>query len=123
MVGTRPPALQLEECLIPENVVGLYPQGDENSGNFLMRIKPGLAGLTASHIISNVAGPILRELPECNMRSFIDRSIRGIPKGNTGGGGRLPREPTPSTGSSRACAPQRWTTPSEEPSTHTHTHA
>ena len=46
VVGTRPPALQLEECLIPENVVGLYPQGDENSGNFLMRIKPGLAGLT-----------------------------------------------------------------------------
>ena len=109
-----------------------------------MRIKPGLAGLTASHIISNVAGPILRELPECNMRSFIDRSIRGIPKGNAkgkgkkqgagkgrggkgkkGGGGRLGvRNPGPPRQQPRLRphqGRQRWTTPSEEPSTQTHT--
>ena len=48
-MGTRPPALQLEEHLTSDCIIGLYPQEDEATGNFLMRLNPGLPGLTSSH--------------------------------------------------------------------------
>ena len=87
LMGTRPPALQLEEHLTSDCIIGLYPQGDEATGNFLMRLKPGLSGLTASHLLSSVAGPALREIQGNNLRVFIDRSIRGLPKGKGKGQG------------------------------------
>ena len=87
IMGTRPPALQLEEHLTSDCIIGLYPQGDEATGSFLMRLKPGLSGLTASHLLCSVAGPALREIQGNNLRVFIDRSIRGLPKGKGKGQG------------------------------------
>ena len=81
------PALVLEECLTADNCLGIYRQG-EGASNFLMRLRPGSSGLQASRILTEVVGPYLREMEECRMRIFLDRSIRGQGKGQAKGKGR-----------------------------------
>ena len=86
-VGIRPPALALEECSTTDKCLGIYRQG-EGASNFLMRLRPGSSGLQASRILTEVVGPYLREMEGCNMRTFLDRSIRGQGKGPAKGKGR-----------------------------------
>ncbi|OLQ03231.1 hypothetical protein AK812_SmicGene13846 [Symbiodinium microadriaticum] len=86
-VGIRPPALALEECSTTDKCLGIYRQG-EGASNFLMRLRPGSSGLQASRILTEVVGPYLREMEGCNMRTFLDRSIRGQWKGPAKGKGR-----------------------------------
>ena len=86
-VGTRPPALVLEECLTTDICLGIYRQG-EGASNFLIRLRPGSSGLQASRILTEVVGPYLREMEGCNMRIFLDRSNRGQGKGPAKGRGR-----------------------------------
>ena len=77
-IGSKPPALQLEECLRGRSILGVYRQG---LGAYLLRLRPGLQGLSASFVLADVAGSLLRE-SESPARIFLDRSIRG--KGSKG---------------------------------------
>ena len=76
-MGEAPPALQLAAYCTAENVIGIFHQ---TGSNYLLRVRAGYAGSIISHLLSQIAGRMLRDAEGVNARIFLDRNIRGASK-------------------------------------------
>ena len=80
LIGETPPAL-------PVCVVGIFRQR-EGQSNYLLRLRANYAGGLVSHVLSHIAGPMLRSVDGLATRIFLDRNIRGGKGGKGGGKGK-----------------------------------
>ena len=58
VVGEAPPALQLAAYCTAENVIGIFHQ---TGSNYLLRVRARYAGSIISHLLSQIAGRMLRD--------------------------------------------------------------
>ena len=87
VVGEAPPLLSLTAHFIAENIIGIYPSG-QNA--FLIRMKPNWGSYLIGYLVDRQIRSLLAS-HESGVRMFLDRRIRGGKgkgkEGNGKGGG------------------------------------